>query len=139
MDSEQSHSSYWVLLNEANIILKNANGNQSQSYVRKFKALFGISPQICWRVWSQLQSSLPKNRMPKHLLWASLFSKVYASEHVHCLLTNTTKKTFRKWTWIVINALACENNVRCPFRVLFLFSTTWFVNRIYTNINFSCF
>ena len=39
---------------------------------------------------------------PKHLLWALLFLKVYASEQVIRKFTGADEKTSRKWIWLFI-------------------------------------
>ena len=50
---------------------------------RRFRGLFGTSPAICATVWSMLGASLPRGAAPSHLLWALLFLKNYATEHVN--------------------------------------------------------
>jgi hypothetical protein len=41
---------------------------------------------------------------PRHLLWALVFLKVYASEDVHCCLVGyVDAKTYRKWAWWVFH------------------------------------
>ncbi|KAG9399900.1 hypothetical protein AC1031_011321 [Aphanomyces cochlioides] len=68
---------------------------------RRFKSMFGVSPSIASILWKDLQPT-PSDAKPCHLLWALLFLKVYATEHVHAALCQVDEKTFRKWTWIMI-------------------------------------
>ena len=71
----------------------------------KFKAMFGASPQVCAEIWSMLVP-LNNSSAPKHLLWALMLLKVYSSEMVLCSIAKTSEKTFSKWTWIFIQAIA---------------------------------
>lgn len=44
--------------------------------------------------------------MPVHLLWGLMLMKVYATEDVLANIAKATEKTFRKWAWAFIDALA---------------------------------
>lgn len=75
---------------------------------RCFHAFFGTSPFICALLWAMIEPSktLPRGHHPKHLLWALMFMKIYATEPVHRRLAgNPDEKTFRKWTWLLIHAI----------------------------------
>jgi hypothetical protein len=76
---------------------------------RKFRALFGCSPQIWLKLWNELDPflTMPKGVSPKHLLWALLMMKVYDSEDVHCSIAGgVDPTTFRKWSWLFVEALS---------------------------------
>lgn len=64
---------------------------------RDFRALFGVGPTVCNQLWQRCNFH-PKTKM-KHLLWGLLFLKVYATEPVLCSIADTTRRTFRKWSW----------------------------------------
>lgn len=75
---------------------------------RRFHAFFGTTPFICALLWAMIEPSrtLPRGYHPKHLLWALMFMKVYASEPVHRRLAgNPDEKTFRKWVWLFVHAI----------------------------------
>ena len=71
---------------------------------RDFRALFGICPDVVADLWRQAQ--FPSKAEPKHLLWALMFLKTYATEPMLCAIAGTTRKTFRKWSWPVVTAIA---------------------------------
>jgi hypothetical protein len=73
---------------------------------RDFRALFGVGPGVVCQLWQRC--SFPPKTMPKHLLWALLFLKTYATEPVLCSIVGTTRKTFRKWSWPIVKAIAAE-------------------------------
>ena len=86
------------------------HGNQISSAVeyRRFRGNFGTTPEICVILWGMIT---PNEIMPKgvkccHLLWALMFLKLYASEHVLCSMAECDEKTFRKWAWLFVLALA---------------------------------
>ena len=75
---------------------------------RRFRGNFGTTPAICVILWDMIT---PDENMPKgfkccHLLWALMFLKLYASEHVLCSMAECDEKTFRKWAWLFVFALA---------------------------------
>ena len=42
---------------------------------------------------------------PEHLLWALLFLKLYELEPVNASLARCDEKTFRKWSWLFVEAI----------------------------------
>ena len=51
---------------------------------RQFQATFGLSARICSLLWFQIRQrrgSIPEAK-PKHLMWDSMFLKMYQNEHV---------------------------------------------------------
>lgn len=72
---------------------------------RGYKAKFGASPDVCCDLWERLQPTRPKKSLPKHLLWAMLFLKLYATEPVLSDMVGTTRKTFRHWSWRLVQSI----------------------------------
>lgn len=75
----------------------------------RFVSHFGTTPLICQCLWAfliQFKVGIPKGGRPYHLLWALLFMKLYASEQVLANMVGTTPKTFRKWIWPFVAAIA---------------------------------
>lgn len=73
-----------------------------------FKSLFGISPNMAAVVWNICD--FPPGTTGRHLLWALLFLKVYGTEMTLLTLIGgkVCRTTFRKWIWIVIEAIAAQ-------------------------------
>lgn len=69
-----------------------------------FYSHFGTSPDTCLLLWQKC--TFPPDMKPCHLLWALLFLKLYATEEVLSNIAGSTRKTFRKWAWIVIEAIS---------------------------------
>lgn len=90
----------------------NHNANSSKCVgARRFKSFFGVSSLVCSISWKMLESTLPLEATPNHLLWSLCFLKQYTSEHTRHVLFQADEKTIRKWTWIFVDALANMNVV----------------------------
>ena len=90
-------------------IMKETHRLRPKAERRKFKAHFGSTAKQQSIAWKQLlkHSLLPEKSEPKHLLWALLFMKSYASEDVLCSkLGSIDDNTLRKWVWAFIVALS---------------------------------
>ena len=73
---------------------------------RTFMAFYGVSPVVMFDCWEHISFDKPKGCYPKHLLWTCFFVKLYLPEDVSAAVLNTSKNTFRKWVWIVLEKLA---------------------------------
>ena len=80
---------------------------------RHFREFFGTSVGAVEAVWDRLvhHDLLPDNGRPKHLLWALYFLKVYPKQGPGCSVVGgcagaVDPKTFRKWVWSFIRAIA---------------------------------
>ena len=82
--------------------------HKSDSHMRTFKQWFGCSPAVLMKCWLLLvkYNRLESGATPSHLLWACLFLKVYGKESIHAALAGCDEKTFRKWSWTMIEAIA---------------------------------
>ena len=101
-------------------LMSQAPGLAVTAHERRFRSLFGVSPLACSALWSRIMRSLPHGCRPIHLLWALLFLKVYAAENVSRSITGADEKTFRKWSWALLEIIANMNVVsfssaRSPF------------------------
>lgn len=84
--------------------------------LRRFKAEFGVPPDVIADVWDLLleskflrdkladTSTRPPN--PEHLLWSLMFLKKYSLSSDLAKSVNVDEKTYRKWCWIYIDAIA---------------------------------
>lgn len=99
---------------EGLIFLGQENGMFTNQRAEQFRGAFGIHALACSQLWQKLQSAevLPENALPKHLLWALFFLKNYATETVGSSFANVTKKTFRKWCWILVRQISELDLVR---------------------------
>jgi len=78
---------------------------------QRFKAHFGVTPGRCEQIWCLLQHHphakiLIRNARPIHLMWTLLFLKLYNSDTVLSGMAGCDEKTFRKWKWTFVNAIA---------------------------------
>ena len=72
--------------------------------IRLFRSLLGVSPLVCVDIWGTC--AWPHGTSPRHLMWALLFLKVYATEDVLCSMAGCCRATFRKWMWPCVEAMA---------------------------------
>ena len=80
---------------------------------RQFREFFGTPVEAVEIVWDLLvrDSLLPEKGRPKHLLWALHFMKAYPKQGPACATVGASAgavdaKTFRKWVWAFIRAIA---------------------------------
>ena len=104
---------------------------------RHFREFFGTPVDAVEIVWDLLvrESLLPEKGCPKHLLWALHFMKAYPKQGPACATVGASAgavdaKTFRKWVWAFIRAIAeleevvvskficsqCEDGAECSFQ-----------------------
>lgn len=95
-----------------NDVLRKTNQRSNSVSDRRFRGLFGTTPLVCARLWELVLENVPPAGRPKHLLWALLFLKVYAIEHVNAALVHSDEKTFRKWSWEFVQLLSFIEVVR---------------------------
>ncbi len=103
-------------------MLRNSPGLYNVAQARRFRSLFGVAPAVCAATWNRLELKLPENAKPYHLLWAVLFLKAYASEAVHCAVTQIDEKTFREWVWIFVTFISELQVVRKGILMLFCYN-----------------
>ena len=98
------NSASFLLL--ARTIQRGGHGDGRYASDRAFRALFGVSSLVVNDIWHAAKPNFPAGTKPKHLLWACLLLKVYGTEDALSSLVGTTRKTFRKWSWAVINVVS---------------------------------
>ena len=85
---------------------------------KMFRALFGCSVQVAFKLWNLLQTSrlMPEGGTMTHLLWMCLFIKVYPTEATMKKLTDgADNKTIRKWVFSFIRSVALLEPVLVSF------------------------
>lgn len=97
-----------IVNNSSQYGFQHTDHNITQTARRDFITFFGVNWTICERVWNLLDEYglYQKTHKPEHLMWTLLFLRVYSNERVHATLVGTTTKTFRKWTWRVLEEIA---------------------------------
>lgn len=101
------------------------DSNPSQSH-QKYVAHFGVDSLVTAKIWDMTKPSLPTKVKPKHLLWALMFMKVYNSELVFASWAGVTPKTYRKYCWMIIEAIAKQvRNVVSSKKHFFSFFCTY--------------
>ncbi len=114
-------------------MLRREAGGSKSTHDRRFIANYGCLPRTCAELWrliltsghsafmvevDNMETKKPKKRYsfqfppykPKHLLWALYLCKCYPTENQGIGMVATDEKTFRKWTWIFIEATASMKN-----------------------------
>ena len=87
------------------------DSNSYDTKRRRFVSFFGVEPAIVSVAWSllfvyDLIDLNPRQVKPIHLLWALLFVQCYEVEERNAARCKCDEKTFRKWSWYYLNALA---------------------------------
>lgn len=108
-------NAFWL---EGLSYIKHHVSNSNLVGYRRFRAFYGVSPEVCAILWNFLTEK-PNGAQLKHLLWTLLFLKRYNTEHVNAALVLADEKTFRLWTWRFIHMLA-NLDIVCLFISLFL-------------------
>ena len=110
-------------------IIQREVGGSKCTHDRRFISIYGCLPRTCADLWHALLTSghpsfmVEVNNMqkkkpikqhyfnfppykPKHLMWALHFLCCYPTENQGTGIIPTDEKTFRKWTWIFVEAIA---------------------------------
>jgi hypothetical protein len=90
---------------------------------RKYESFFGAWPHYCAILWNALLRSrvfdtAPASRVqPRHLLMGLHFLKAYGTEERSAHTFGCDEKTFRRWAWYILGAIAQLESefVRCEF------------------------
>lgn len=92
---------------EAGLIIGIDYKDKPKTFPAIFRAHFGTTVEICYLLVNEYRvlNAVPKSK-PKHLLWGLLFLKQYSNETVLASQCRTTRKTFRKWCWAMIEELS---------------------------------
>ena len=92
--------------------------NSALVRTRRFKAEFGVAPDVVVDAWDLLlESKFLRKKLscvfvrrptlnPEHLLWALMLLKQYALTTTLAKTVKVDEKTFRKWSFIYLEALA---------------------------------
>jgi hypothetical protein len=89
--------------------LSTAESIGAKDNIRSFAFLFRVRVSLCPVIFQRFQLYMIHGLEAKHILWGLIFMKVYATEDVACaMLTCVTRKTYHKWYWIVIQAIASK-------------------------------
>jgi hypothetical protein len=92
------------------VCIPHVNGKNSRD--KRFRALFGVSCDVCSHVWEYVNAfeAASTKARPHHLLWCLLFVKTYASEAALSTIVGVTEKTFRLWVWRLIASISSLYN-----------------------------
>lgn len=102
-------------------------GYRNKTFARVDKeiceSLIGASYEICAELWNLINpvATMSKDAKAKHLLWALLLMMNYATEVLNTrVVGGVDVQTFRKWSWLFIDAIAGLKNqvVSSTFMVL---------------------
>ena len=96
---------YQTFAKEGSLILQRKQLTLSKSFDRDFRSLFGCSPVVCGVLWVKCKF---KNWVePKHLLWALMFLKVYATEKTLATLAGIgDRQKYRETIWPILTNIS---------------------------------
>ena len=86
-------------------------GNAIHLDNRRFRSNYGVSWSVCSDTWNKLWDTnhpiLSQRRVcANHFLWCLMLMKSYDSESKSAGSCDTTEKSFRKWSWGFMEAIA---------------------------------
>ena len=99
-------------------VAKYEYSNSEKVKTRRFKAEFGVAPDVLVDVWDLLLESRFLRRKlrftamrcrspnPEHMLWALMLLKQYSLTSSLAKNVRVDEKTFRKWSWIYLESMA---------------------------------
>ena len=94
-------------------ILSRSTRGSRKTQDRRFRNAYGVSWFVCSVVWKQLSSftqedpDCPVKKMkPDHLLMGLHLLRSYKTETENSSTFTCDEKTFRKWSWGVVEAIA---------------------------------
>ena len=111
-----------MFLTLGNNINKNPKGTTPVE-VRRFGDFFSTIPEIFSQLWNAPLGlgGVVRGGKPAHILWACLFLKMYTMNDVLSALIGADPNTFRKWTWLFIEAMSyLEADVVCRFSYVYI-------------------
>ena len=93
----------------------NANKNKTNAALDKeiCESLIGTPYRVAAELWNMINplenDQIPPGAHPNHLFWTLCFLKNYCTEPVMVRLVGfVDPKTFRKWVWIFVPAIAAQ-------------------------------
>ena len=93
----------------------------TDNFDRDFRSLFGCSPVVCATIWVKCKFNEKKMLLPKHLLWALIFLKLYETERVHITLAGISdRQLFREKVWPILEDIAAQRKFVVSFQKMFL-------------------
>lgn len=112
------------------LLIKRGDPKRNHNDQRVFASHFGTDHDTCADAWSLLIASdyvqdHDNNPKPEHLFFGLYSLKINKSEHVSCKFFQVDEKTYRKWSWFIIDSLS-----QLQFRVV---STSTFNNHFFNN------
>lgn len=91
---------------------------------RASRSFFGTSTDVCSLIWdwcSGHRRRPARGMKPIHVLWALRFLKSYDTEDIMSTWAKTTRKTWRKWVWIMLRLIRkMKKNLVCHIVIVFL-------------------
>ena len=106
-------------------VAKYGYSNSEKVKLRRFKAEFGVAPDVVVDTWDLLlESKFLRRKLartscypcpnPEHMLWALMLLKQYSVTLSLAKTVRVDEKTFRKWSWIYLEAMAeLDRDVVC--------------------------
>ena len=110
---------YPTFVAEGAKMMKRKNPNRikhTDNFDRDFRSLYGCSPVVCATIWVKCRFNIKKNLLPKHLLWALMFLKLYETERVHITIAGIAdRQLFCEKVWPIVEEIAAQRKFVVSF------------------------
>ena len=101
-----------AVLNASLCVIRRSHSSGTETFLSTFRSVFGVTPELCAQLWFRVFPAAPVGANPKHLLWALKFLRGYDREAANAACVGVHDRTYRKWQWIFVRALASLQTVR---------------------------
>jgi hypothetical protein len=89
------------------LLNRNPTSQSTETSNQRFKAHFGVPPEICADVWLRLNpSTLPHKATIEHLLWSFFLLRQYPKEAIGATIAGVHEQTWRNWSWYFVDRVS---------------------------------
>lgn len=85
--------------------IKPSNSIVNDTFVKKWKCHYGISPVNTIRLWNRILDN-EYDLCLNHFFWGLLLIKLYQYESVASNIVGVDEKTWRKWAWYAVDIIS---------------------------------
>jgi hypothetical protein len=89
------------------LLNRNSTPYSTETSDQRFKAHFGVPPEICADVWLRLNPpTLPNKATIEHLLWSFFLLRQYPKEAIGATIADVHEQTWRNWSWHFVDRVS---------------------------------
>ena len=106
LNANRVTADYYARLGKT-LLKRKPDSYEGIEFHRAFRELFGCTPRVCVTLWRHCRARHEyRGAHPRHILWALLQLKVYATNIPLCTIAGTSRSNFTKWIWRYIPSIA---------------------------------